>query len=186
MPLILDSRERIHAGERRILTRIKHVCEDIRRRLRNNLCASKPSTVNLRHPTTDSGLATWTNLALAGATLSAPMRQHQQQNNQHIRIARLRLLFRSLLQIYPQKMSCPDCFRGHDHHGPISGTETVMHGLNTYVTSPPEDSDTQSGNVIVIFSDAFGWGTVNLRKLADTYARRTGCRVYLPDFMYGQ
>ncbi|KAH7112068.1 Alpha/Beta hydrolase protein [Dendryphion nanum] len=82
-------------------------------------------------------------------------------------------------------MSCPDCFRGHDHHGPTTGFETTLHGLQTYITDPPKSSDKSSKHVIVIFSDAFGWATVNLRRLADSYARRTGCRVYLPDFMYG-
>ncbi|KAL6703101.1 hypothetical protein ACN47E_010238 [Coniothyrium glycines] len=82
-------------------------------------------------------------------------------------------------------MSCPDCFRGQDHVGPTTGSEAVMHGLNVYITDPPESSDKKSENVIVVFSDAFGWGTTNLRRLADSYASRTGCRVFLPDFMYG-
>ncbi|KAH7074020.1 Alpha/Beta hydrolase protein [Paraphoma chrysanthemicola] len=82
-------------------------------------------------------------------------------------------------------MSCPDCFRGQDHFGPTTGSETVMYGLDVYITKPPESSDMHSQNVIVLFSDAFGWGTTNLRQLADSYARRTGCHVLLPDFMYG-
>ncbi|KZM22430.1 hydrolase [Ascochyta rabiei] len=60
-----------------------------------------------------------------------------------------------------------------------------MFELDVYITEPPESSAERSQNVIVLFSDAFGWSTTNLRRLADSYARRTGCRVYLPDFMYG-
>ena len=83
-------------------------------------------------------------------------------------------------------MSCPDCFSGHDHVGVTTGKETDLHGLRTYVTEPPPESSRRpDGGVIVIISDAFGWSTVNLRLLADSYARRLGCRVYLPDFMDG-
>ncbi|KAH7089419.1 Alpha/Beta hydrolase protein [Paraphoma chrysanthemicola] len=82
-------------------------------------------------------------------------------------------------------MSCPDCFRGQDHFGPTAGSETVMYGLDVYITRPPESSDKHSQNVIVLFSDAFGWGTTNLRLLADSYARRTGAQVLLPDLMDG-
>jgi hypothetical protein len=32
----------------------------------------------------------------------------------------------------------------------------------------------------------FGWDTTNLRRLADTYAERTGYVVYVPDFMHGR
>lgn len=83
-------------------------------------------------------------------------------------------------------MSCPDCFRGHEHPGPTTGTETTLYGHNVYVTEPLERADGEASGLIVIFSDAFGWSTNNLQRLADSYARRTGCRVYIPDFMYGR
>lgn len=83
-------------------------------------------------------------------------------------------------------MSCPDCFRGHDHPGPTTGVETVLYGLDVYVTEPTDDSEHANKGVVIMFSDAFGWATTNLRQLADSYARRTGCKVYIPDFMYGR
>lgn len=83
-------------------------------------------------------------------------------------------------------MSCPDCFRGHDHPGPVNGFETELHAHKVYVTEPPERERGGVKGLIVILTDAFGWNTVNIRRVADSYARRTGCRVYIPDFMYGK
>ncbi|KAF2008789.1 hypothetical protein BU24DRAFT_474740 [Aaosphaeria arxii CBS 175.79] len=71
-------------------------------------------------------------------------------------------------------MSCPDCFRGHDHPGPTTGIETKMYGLDVYVSNPPESASGEINGLIIIISDAFGWATNNLRRLADSYAKRTG------------
>ena len=81
-------------------------------------------------------------------------------------------------------MSCPDCFNGHVHTGESRGIEVRLHGIDTYVVEP--DNATETRRIIVVVSDAFGWKTNNLRLLADTYAKRTGCRIYLPDFMNGK
>lgn len=82
-------------------------------------------------------------------------------------------------------MSCSDCFKGHDRPGAITGVETHLHGVKSYVTQPTQDGVAPKG-LIVVISDAFGWKTNNIRLLADSYARRTGCRVYVPDFMDGK
>lgn len=82
-------------------------------------------------------------------------------------------------------MPCVDCYRGHDHSGPVSGIETKLHDHDVYVAEPDTQADARRG-LIVVLSDAFGWDTTNLRRLCDSYARRTGCKVYLPDFMYGE
>ncbi|KAH6699710.1 Alpha/Beta hydrolase protein [Leptodontidium sp. 2 PMI_412] len=81
-------------------------------------------------------------------------------------------------------MSCPDCFNGHVHSGEVKGIESQLHGIDTYVVEP--DNTAEIKGLIVVVSDAFGWKTNNLRLLADTYAKRTGCRIYLPDFMNGK
>lgn len=83
-------------------------------------------------------------------------------------------------------MPCVDCYRGHDHDGPVDGVEINFHGHDVYVAEPnPQTGAAARRGLIVVLSDAFGWNTTNLRGLCDSYARRTGCKVYLPDFMYG-
>ncbi|KAK3985056.1 Alpha/Beta hydrolase protein [Cladorrhinum sp. PSN332] len=93
---------------------------------------------------------------------------------------------------------CKDCFTGtlRDDAEP-QGTEEVIHGFKTYVarpSPPPSENASEAGttsqsttspNVIVYIPDAFGWQTKHARILADTYASRVNCLVYLPDFMAG-
>ena len=81
-------------------------------------------------------------------------------------------------------MPCASCYTGHDHPGPVHGREAKLHGHDVYIAEPPTKGVSQTG-LIVILSDVFGWDTTNLRGVADRYAERTGCRVYLPDFMHG-
>ncbi|KAI8722747.1 DLH domain-containing protein [Fusarium sp. LHS14.1] len=81
-------------------------------------------------------------------------------------------------------MPCANCYTGHDHPGPVYGREAKLHGHDVYIAEPQTKGVSQTG-LIVILSDVFGWDTTNLRGVADRYAERTGCRVYLPDFMHG-
>ncbi len=81
-------------------------------------------------------------------------------------------------------MSCPDCFSGHVHDGHPAGKEIEIHGLKAYVTEPPEGTPVKG--LIVIVPDAFGWAMPNVRLVADVYAKRCGCRVYVPEFMDGK
>ncbi|KAK4160086.1 Alpha/Beta hydrolase protein [Cladorrhinum sp. PSN259] len=86
---------------------------------------------------------------------------------------------------------CKDCFTGTCREdAEPQGTEEVVHGFKTYITRPPASSEgsiatATSNNVIVYIPDAFGWQTKHARILADTYAARVNCPVYLPDFMAG-
>ncbi|TVY33575.1 Protein AIM2, partial [Lachnellula cervina] len=80
-------------------------------------------------------------------------------------------------------MSCPACFRGGVSESHPTGTETIIHGLPTYVAQPA-DGVTPKG-IIVYITDGFGWDFVNNRVLADHYAKRGGFLVYIPDFMNG-
>ncbi|KAI3401491.1 hypothetical protein diail_10925 [Diaporthe ilicicola] len=80
-------------------------------------------------------------------------------------------------------MSCPDCFSGSEHDGTPKGKMIKLHGLDTYVSEPPEGRPAKG--IIVIIPDAFGIDFVNNKILADTYAAKGDYKVYLPDFMLG-
>jgi hypothetical protein len=79
---------------------------------------------------------------------------------------------------------CPDCFTG-TIRGDITptGHEEVINGLATYVTRP--DAGVEPSGSVVFLTDAFGWKLRNSRALADAYAKRVPCIVYVPDFMNG-
>ncbi|KAK0657745.1 Alpha/Beta hydrolase protein [Cercophora newfieldiana] len=81
-------------------------------------------------------------------------------------------------------MACADCFTG-TLRGDItpSGREETIHSLPTYIATPP-DGTTPLG-IVVILADAFGYKLLNTRALADAYARRVPCIVYVPDVMGG-
>ena len=78
---------------------------------------------------------------------------------------------------------CRDCLTGTLHTGTQTGRVDTVHGLPAYITEPEQTSSVRG--IIVIISDAFGWELPNTRIMADCYAKRTNCRVYLPDFMDG-
>ncbi|KAH9890275.1 dienelactone hydrolase family protein [Xylariomycetidae sp. FL2044] len=80
-------------------------------------------------------------------------------------------------------MACPDCFKGAIHDGAPIGTTTKLHGLDAYVVEPV--SGNPAKGIVVIAPDAFGWDFVNIRLMADNYARKKDYRVYAPDFMNG-
>lgn len=80
-------------------------------------------------------------------------------------------------------MSCPACFSGQVHEQTVTGKETTIHGLPTYVSEPAEGV-TPKG-IVVIITDAFGWKFINNRGLADRYAKHGQFLVYMPDFMNG-
>lgn len=80
-------------------------------------------------------------------------------------------------------MACQDCVTGSLHEGTPIGREETLHGLQTYVTEPPNGASPSA--LIVIIPDVFGWKLPNTRLLADTYAKRGNYRVYVPEFMNG-
>ena len=81
-------------------------------------------------------------------------------------------------------MACPDCFRGTLRGDVVpAGTEETVYGLATYVARPPDGAIPLG--IVVILADAFGWKLRNTRALADAYARRVPCVVYVPDVMDG-
>ncbi|KAL9108516.1 MAG: hypothetical protein Q9227_006731 [Pyrenula ochraceoflavens] len=82
-------------------------------------------------------------------------------------------------------MSCPDCFKGaiHTHADPTGSWSTTGNNMRTYVANPPTPSPTSSGSTILFLCDAFGPPLRNNLLLADSYARRTGHRVLIPDLL---
>jgi dienelactone hydrolase len=81
-------------------------------------------------------------------------------------------------------IGCKDCISGALHSGNPVGVVRNLHGLQTYIASPPEGLAPKG--VVVIIPDAFGWQLTNSRILADSYARKGQFLVYLPDFMNGE
>jgi dienelactone hydrolase len=58
---------------------------------------------------------------------------------------------------------------------------STLHGISTYIAGGSDSSKSKS--TIIYLPDAFGLKLVNNKLLADTYARRTGCRVLIPDVL---
>lgn len=79
---------------------------------------------------------------------------------------------------------CTNCFTGTLRGDVVPrGREEIIYGLPTYVTFP--DPGVQPLGTVVIIPDAFGWKLLNTRALADVYAQRVPCIVYVPDVMNG-
>ncbi|KAK1773417.1 hypothetical protein QBC45DRAFT_461651 [Copromyces sp. CBS 386.78] len=80
---------------------------------------------------------------------------------------------------------CADCFKGTLRGNVIpTGHEDVIHGLPTYMATP--EWHTKPLGTVVLITDAFGWSLRNTRALADSYAKRVPCIVYVPEFMDGK
>jgi dienelactone hydrolase len=71
--------------------------------------------------------------------------------------------------------------QGTIHSGQPTGTEELVHGLNTYVVG----NRTSPRGIIVIYSDIFGLLLPNNKLIADAYAASGEHLVYLPDFFKG-
>ncbi|KAJ4416590.1 hypothetical protein N0V85_002221 [Neurospora sp. IMI 360204] len=70
---------------------------------------------------------------------------------------------------------CADCFKGTLRGDVIpTGHEHVIHGLPTYIATPEP------------WVKPLGTTLRNTRALADSYAKRVPCIVYVPDFMDGK
>ncbi|MCJ1410291.1 hypothetical protein MMC19_004376 [Ptychographa xylographoides] len=80
-------------------------------------------------------------------------------------------------------MAAPCCGTGTLHEGAPVGREETVHGLPCYISEPPSAQDPKG--IIVIIPDALGWKFINQRIIADKFAKRTGARVYMPEFMNG-
>ncbi|KNC98326.1 uncharacterized protein SPPG_06719 [Spizellomyces punctatus DAOM BR117] len=78
----------------------------------------------------------------------------------------------------------PECCRtGFLHEGTPTGTTEKLHGLDVYVARPVPENE-KPKKAVVIYSDVFGWELVNLRLIADSFAK-AGYTAYLPDFFTG-
>ncbi|KAK3497347.1 uncharacterized protein B0T23DRAFT_81581 [Neurospora hispaniola] len=82
---------------------------------------------------------------------------------------------------------CADCFKGTLRGDVIpSGHEDVIHGLPTYIATPKWKPWVKPLGTVVLTTNAFGWSLRNTRALADSYARRVSCILYVPDCMDGK
>lgn len=77
--------------------------------------------------------------------------------------------------------SCTNCLTGYMKTEKPTGEVSTIHGVNTYVATPPNPPKA----LIVMIPDIFGWETNNSRLLADSLAQDGDYLVYLPDFMNG-
>ena len=73
------------------------------------------------------------------------------------------------------------CISGSAHTGTPVGREDTIGGLDVYVSEPSDKSTRRS---IVFLTDIFGWKFVNVRLLADNYAK-AGFTAYIPDVHSG-
>ncbi|KAL8709620.1 MAG: hypothetical protein Q9220_005712 [cf. Caloplaca sp. 1 TL-2023] len=80
-------------------------------------------------------------------------------------------------------LACSDCASGTLHHGNPVGRVETLHDLPTYISDPSPDVPPKG--IIIMIPDAFGWEVPNNRLLCDTYAKRMGMTVYLPEFQDG-
>ncbi|KAI1309189.1 dienelactone hydrolase family protein [Xylaria venustula] len=80
-------------------------------------------------------------------------------------------------------MSCPACFSGAVHDGTPTGTVTKLYDLDVYIAEPASGNPPKG--IIILLPDMFGWDFVNIRLMADNFARKKDYRVYAPDFMKG-
>ncbi|KAJ7167880.1 Alpha/Beta hydrolase protein [Mycena filopes] len=79
-------------------------------------------------------------------------------------------------------MSCPDCFRGAVLDGEPTG---VIADQGAYFAAAPEGSTGTNKRAIVLLTDIFGLPLKNSKILADSFAERLKCDVWVPDFFNG-
>ncbi|KAI9764228.1 MAG: hypothetical protein M1840_008618 [Geoglossum simile] len=78
---------------------------------------------------------------------------------------------------------CADCISGSIHEGTPKGRTATLHGLDTYISEPPDGRPPKG--LVVMMPDIYGWELTNARVLADVYAEKGPLLVYLPDFSAG-
>ena len=72
---------------------------------------------------------------------------------------------------------CKDCLRGAIREGKATGREDTIHGLPCYVAEAPNG---KPKGIIILLPDAFGWKFINMRILADTFAKKGQCQSISP------
>ncbi|KAJ7175820.1 dienelactone hydrolase [Mycena filopes] len=77
-------------------------------------------------------------------------------------------------------MSCPDCFRGSVLEGEPTG---IMTDKGDYFAAGPTGT---SKRAVVLLTDIFGLPLKNSKILADSFAERLGCDVWVPDLFNGR
>lgn len=78
----------------------------------------------------------------------------------------------------PTPPSC--CYRGFEWQDKPAGRVEKLEATQAYVTG------NSSAAAVLIVHDLLGWAFPNIRLLADHYARKAGCTVFVPDFFGGE
>ncbi|KAL0960848.1 hypothetical protein HGRIS_005864 [Hohenbuehelia grisea] len=78
-------------------------------------------------------------------------------------------------------MSCPDCKAGTILEGEPTGVISNIDGA--YLAAAPEPTTKRA---VLLFTDAFGLPLVNSRLIADSYAKKLSCDVWIPDIFAGK
>ncbi|THV01192.1 cytochrome P450 [Dendrothele bispora CBS 962.96] len=78
-------------------------------------------------------------------------------------------------------MSCPDCTKGVILKGEPNGR--IDPSTGAYIASGPEGNTSRA---IILLTDIYGLGLRNPELLADNFAKRLGCDVYVPDIFAGK
>lgn len=78
------------------------------------------------------------------------------------------------------------CVTGHLHEGTPQGTFQQLHGLRTYVVTPPATGGSEGGktDTIVLLTDIYGPDYINTQLVADEWAK-AGFKVVIPDVFVG-
>jgi dienelactone hydrolase len=73
------------------------------------------------------------------------------------------------------------CLSGAVNSGTPRGREDIIGGLDTYISEPEGGS---TAKTVIFLVDVFGWKFLNVRLLADNYAK-AGFAAYIPDLHQG-
>lgn len=80
-------------------------------------------------------------------------------------------------------MSCEQCTQGYVLQGEPEGT--MVDGAYFHAAPTTEGAEGGSARAIVLLTDIFGLPLVNCKLMADEFARRVGCDVWVPDLFDG-
>ncbi|KAF9473998.1 alpha/beta-hydrolase [Pholiota conissans] len=81
-------------------------------------------------------------------------------------------------------MSCPKCQEGFELPGEPLGT--IEKDFNNAYYSPAPSRETPSKEAILFFTDGFGLPLKNCKIMADNFAKRLNCDVWIPDYFDGK
>lgn len=88
-----------------------------------------------------------------------------------------------LILVIQFRMSCPRCQEGYILPGEPTGT--IEKAFNGAYYSPAPDGK-EASHAVILLTDAFGLATKNCKVMADEFAKRLNCDVWIPDYFEGE